>query len=318
MIDIEKLRFCAKYPFTNEAKHLLIELNINLQTVPSELIEYSINRMNQLLAADAAFFRDLLNQIRVSKEGFLRNELLSYPISKILVSLCGGRIKREYAKAEAERVYYFLQFDKTAEKIAEEIFSLKENRIPLAKFLEFSKELRLTDYEVVDGAVLADYAALSKLISQYVFKSIMETNVDKKTLPKMFLFFADELEQAKPAFKIDTGPVESRFFPPCMKKIISELQSGEKVSHIPRFVLSTFLANANMLLGEAVNIFRSQPNFNEKKTFYYLEHTYGTKSGKKYSVPACSKMETYGLCTRDSTCRWKSPITYYAKMKAKR
>jgi len=101
-----------------------------------------------------------------------------------------------------------------------------------------------------------------------------------------------------------------------MRKIYRDLQSEEKVGHIPRFVFSTFLGGIKMPLDEAVGLFKNQSNFNEKKTRYYLEHSYGLKSNKtRYSVPACSKMESYGVCYKDSTCRWKHPMSYYAKVK---
>ena len=87
------------------------------------------------------------------------------------------------------------------------------------------------------------------------------------------------------------------------------------MAHQPRFVLATFLSSINMPVDKAVDLFREQPNFNEKKTRYYLEHALGNKGGTKYSAPACSKIESYGLCYKDATCRWKHPVTYYKKKK---
>ncbi|MEM0372872.1 MAG: hypothetical protein QXO69_03500, partial [archaeon] len=159
----------------------------------------------------------------------------------------------------------------------------------------------------------------AKLVSKHVFNSIMNASVDRKKVPKKFIFFADELSKNRESFaRIDFGPLNPEFFPPCIKSIVADLRSGTKTAHQPRFVLATFFSSINMPVDSAVEYFKEQPNFNEKKTYYYLEHALGKRGGTKYSMPSCATIESYGLCKRDASCRWKHPLTYYKAMKTKR
>jgi DNA primase large subunit len=183
------------------------------------------------------------------------------------------------------------------------------------------KEYALVNLEIENGRIRLDKEKLAKLVSQYLYQSIVTAKIDKRDIKnKMFLYFVDEIKKDRRyAVPEDLGKVEFEAFPPCMRKIYHELQSEEKVSHMPRFVFSTFLASIKMPIEEAISLFKNQSNFNEKKTRYYLEHSYGLKSSKvKYSVPTCSKMDSYGVCYRDQTCKWNHPMTYYAKTKKAR
>lgn len=319
---LEQLRFCAKYPFTREAKEQA--KNINLNDISYETVEQAHDYIEGLLKADAAFFRGKLGDINNSGENYLKREMMLFPLSKIIGGLAEGSVKRDYAGAEARKTHYFLQFEEDVGKIAAEFFHLEQNKIPFYEFLKYApkgEEMKLVNSELSGGSVSVDGEALLKLIPQYVFRNIMETKIEKKSVPKIFIFFADELKRTKSKLGFDAadlkdfGKADILFFPPCVRKIVADLKSGEKVGHIPRFVLSTFFANANVPIDEAIKYFQSQPNFNEKKTRYYLEHSYGLKGGTKYSVPACVKMNSYGVCVRDSTCLWRHPLEYYSRKK---
>ena len=116
----------------------------------------------------------------------------------------------------------------------------------------------------------------------------------------------------------DFGAVEVEYFPPCIKALIADAQSGEPMAHQPRFVLASFLANVGMPVGQIAEIFSNTPNYNEKKTRYYIEYTMGKRgSGTKYSPPGCEKMVFYGLCRgKDALCsRVKHPLKYYSLKK---
>ena len=76
--------------------------------------------------------------------------------------------------------------------------------------------------------------------------------------------------------------------------------------------MAFFAANVNMPLEDAVKLFSKQSNYDEKKTRYYLNHAFGQGSSKtKYAMYSCSKMESLGICYKDETCKWKTPVLYY-------
>jgi DNA primase large subunit len=327
-MTLEDLRFCAKYPFTKEARDYLDFLKINLDNLDDAMIEYGAKRITESLGDFSKHSREKSEQIRTSKEPYLMNELISYPVSKILASLSEDRaLKKKFAKAEAQKAYYFLQLEDSDSLygIAKQFFHVQREKdvfsVPFQEYLNNmpeEKEYALVNLEIENGRIGLDKEKLAKLVSQHLHQSIVAAKIDKRDIKnKMFLYFVGEIKKDRRyAVPEDLGKVEFEAFPPCMRKIYRELQSEEKVGHMPRFVFSAFLASIKMPIEEAVSLFKNQSNFNEKKTRYYLEHSYGLKSNKtKYSVPTCSKMESYNTCYKDNTCRWSHPMTYYAKAK---
>lgn len=322
--ELDKLRFCAKYPFTEEARKYL--QNVNLNEISYDKVQYAYDYIVELTTkANDEFFKKQFTEIGRSQKEFLINEIMLYPISKIVAGIMGGSLKYKYAKTVAKKTYQFLQLEKETEstKIAKELFLFDGNKMHFTEFLKYSlndEELKLAYFELSDGFVLLDDKTIRKLISQYAFRKAME-DIDKKKIPKEIIAYVEKIKTCTPIAAFNTkeigefGAEDTQFFPPCIRKILAELKSGEKVGHIPRFVLSTFFANANMPIEEATKYFQSQPNFNEKKTRYYLEHSYGLKGGTKYSVPACAKVSSYGLCARDTTCVWRHPLEYYSRKK---
>ena len=106
-------------------------------------------------------------------------------------------------------------------------------------------------------------------------------------------------------------------FPPCMMKILSDLQMGENIPHTARFALTTFLLNIGYSIDEIINLFRNSPDFDEDKTRYQVEHIAGKRgSGKEYDTPSCSTMKTYHNCVAE--CGVKHPLEYYQKHSRKK
>jgi len=161
-----------------------------------------------------------------------------------------------------------------------------------------------------------------------LLRSKLEEDLSQKyDVPEIYETYAKELKQevnrdkAFSTDKKDFGAVELDKFPPCIKELLQQSQSGEPMAHQPRFVLATFLININMPTDQIIELFRSTPNFNEKKTRYYIEYSSGKRgSGIQYTPPACAKMVFYGLCLeKDALCqRIKHPLSYYSIKKGVR
>ncbi len=323
-----ELVFCAKYPYSLKAKELLESFDIS--KVTEEQLEEAVERINNALrGVNASDF----NKITSFSETRLKNAVVSFPLAK-LIAACSNEfiIMRKLAEAEAYKTYYFLQADfinsdstvsdeKKFMEVVNRFFKVtrKGNRFGM-RFQDFlnnkpdDKNFKLVMQEINNGVVWVDARSLAKIVSEAVKNSVLSFKKPRQ-VPEKIIKAVERIEAVKPVLEADFGSVEEQFFPPCIKSIISELLSGVKVSHYPRFVLATFFANIGMSVDKAVEYFRNQPNFSERKTKYYLEHALGKKGGTKYSVPSCSKMESYGLCKKDNTCRWKHPISYYKNMK---
>lgn len=330
--QLDDLRFFAKYPFTDEARaYLKDSLKLDFENLEDKFVAAAAEKIEKSMKTQTDVnFGERLREIENSKEPYLTTSLISYPISKIIIGINHDNyIKRRYAQAEARSVSHFLQLDdeENVFRAGKQIFDINkiENGIFSVPFNQYlnnvpeGKQNKLVNMEIDNGFIYVDKDVLARMISEYVFNNIISTkHLDKKDVPKMFIFFADELlkkYKRKEYLPSDLGPVDIDGFPPCMKKIVFDLKS-ERVGHTPRFVIATFFANINMGLDNAVEFFKEQVDFNEKKTRYYLEHAYGKLAGRKrYNAPSCTTMESYGTCYRDDTCKWKHPVAYYRNMK---
>lgn len=326
MSELEDLRFYAKYPFSKEAKQFIEVFNFTFDKVSVDFLESAVSRIKNLIKGNNPV--ENLKSINSTKMmDYLKDLLFSYPVSNVLVSLNGDFfIKKKYARAVADNVYYFLQREgkEVVERLAVDFNFKKQDGFFLIPFVNYVNNLpkgvnfKLVNMPLDNGFVRVDYNVLAKLISERVFDSILKLRVDEKIVPKVFVEYASLLNSEKSLNdNLVSGPLDVQAFPPCMRKIVNDLQVDSKVGHLPRFVLSTFFASINMPIDKAIEYFRTQDNFDEKKTRYYLEHSYGKKGGTKYSAPSCAKMVSYGLCFKDESCRWNHPVQYYKNMRGR-
>ncbi len=322
------LLFCAKYPFTKEAKELLREVKLDEAGV---LLEKAVERVNDAFTYSASRPVERLKLLSNAGDKVLFESVVSFALAKLLVGVSDNRLAvKKFAEAESSDVYYFLQTGSEEEllEVSRSLFPVEsKDGFFLVRFQDyannvpFGDEFKLVNVMLSKGFVFLDKFKLAKLVKSAFYNQLAGFSVQKSELPESIIKTAEELFK-KRASAVDLfeelGPVEATAFPPCIKRIISRLKSGEKVDHTSRFVLATFFASINMPLERAVDFFRDQPNFNEKKTRYYLEHAYGEKTGTKYRVPSCSKIQSYGLCYNDETCLWKNPLTYYKRRKSEK
>ena len=327
MTELDDLKFYAKYPFSKEAKQFIEAINFNFDKVDVEFLESAVTRIKKMIKKNNPVenFKSINSTTMMD---YLKDLLLTYPVSNVLVALNNDFfIKKKYARAVADNVYYFLQREgqEAVEKLAVDFNFEKQGNNFLINFVDYvnnipsGEEFKLVNMPLDKGLVKISQNVLAKLVAERVFQSILNMRVDEKIVPKIFLEYASQINVEK-RLQEDTvsGELDVQAFPPCMKKIVSDLMVNPKVGHLPRFVLSTFFASINMPIDKAVEYFRKQENFNEKKTRYYLEHSYGLKGGTKYSAPSCAKMMAYGLCFKDESCLWKHPLQYYKNMRGRK
>ena len=106
--------------------------------------------------------------------------------------------------------------------------------------------------------------------------------------------------------KISKGERED---PPCVKRILERAEKGINLTHPERFFLVTYLSRRGYKTRDILEVFRKQPDFDERKTLYQIRHILGYEgSHKRYSVPSCEWMKENGLCVAD--CGIKHPLDY--------
>ena len=85
----------------------------------------------------------------------------------------------------------------------------------------------------------------------------------------------------------------SKIIPPCIKRIKERADRGDNLSHEERLILLFWwMNNVTQDVDELVDLFRRVPDFDEKKTRYYVEHA--LKKG--YKPFSCDKIKALELC----------------------
>ena len=268
-------------------------------------------------------------------------ELLSYPVARMIVSaVADPAFVRRYAIAEAKKANERLRRtdDSFVIQVAEE-FGLAVGQsngglsVDFADFLRFSATMRSKDWKLVnqsisDGRVSVSKYRLVRLIEQLLTEKIsseLPLEVNDQILDAFsneILDIRKTLEERKAQYQAKgMGRLSIVRFPPCMKKLLKMIQSGENVPHSGRFALVAFLHTLGMDSEEILETFSTAPDFDASKTTYQINHITGEISGTEYTPPECSTMKSYGICfDPDDLCKrvWmKHPLSYY-RAKGKR
>ncbi|MCD6415028.1 MAG: hypothetical protein J7L23_05385 [Candidatus Diapherotrites archaeon] len=320
MATHDELVEAVKFPFTARAKEIAEEAGFSFDNPNEVVLETAKMRV---LSAVKPSVRFRLGE-SVSETGLVV-ELLSFPVAKIFVSLAHDyTLSKKFAQSESDRLRRNLQLSgdpSLYKKLAAEIgIKLVNGKVRFTDYLRALPNKKLVNTDMDGGFIPVDDALLVELIAN-TFKSRILSEHSKPTkLPKIFQIYTKEIKDEinVVSYEQDFGSLNVDAFPPCIKALIAEARSGKDMPHQNRFVLSTFLVNVGMPTEQIVKVFSATPNFNQKKTRYYVEYSAGKKgSNVKYTPPSCKKMQYYGLCrNKDSLCqRVGHPLSYYAMKK---
>ncbi len=324
----------AKYPFLKESARYLRETGVTLdQLITSMAYEQARlrgkERVIEALELGKVDDHPLTSKVDASLE------LLSYPIARMLVSAIAdpGFVKR-YAIAEAKKADERLRREDIAFVItvAEE-FGLAVTKedgsmaVDFADFLRFSSVMRSKDWKLVNqridkGRVLVSRVRLIRLIQQMLTEKI-SSELPLEVNDAILATFGSDIEEIRKVLEErreqykakGMGRLSIVRFPPCMRKLLKMIQSGENVPHSGRFALVAFLHTLGMDSDEILETFSTAPDFDPSKSKYQIDHITGEISGTEYTPPECSTMKSYGICfDPDELCRkeWlKHPLNYY-------
>jgi len=173
-----------------------------------------------------------------------------------------------------DKGYVFLNKDKVARLLQEEIRARIEKRLDIAELKNLPEDINLIANKL---NMLAE-----EIIGQ-----------ETEEMPK-------EVTQSA--------------FPACIVYLIQEASQAHHLSHIGRFTLTSFLLNIGMSAEAVNEFYRTFSDYNERLTRYQIEHIAGERgSATKYTAPQCSVLQTHGVCkNRDGLCRKiYHPLKYY-------
>jgi len=253
-------------------------------------------------------------------EGARQEELAIYAGARMIVSVTNNRyLINRYAVAEAKRASDYLSSDESRhpeylEMVSAE-FGVKFTQagkgkgflVPLPAYLSFtprSFDYKLTNRQVAAGLVSVTRHERVRILEEAVRKRIEASLPIRAEFPAEVKEGGARMLSLIPKLEIAAVKVGQENYPPCIKKLTEDLSLNINLPHSARLALAIYLVNAGAPAEKVVEYFRGAPDFSEKTTRYQV----GYIRGKKYSMPSCSTMDSYGICIAD--CRCGTPMRY--------
>ncbi|HIP62813.1 MAG TPA: hypothetical protein EYH04_01635 [Archaeoglobus profundus] len=246
--------------------------------------------------------------------------IIAYLYSKIAISKLNNSLRKKFATREARRYREMLEKeDIEFIKIVGLDFGIKfkvvdgKFRVNIVDYLRNAVKIKDDEWKLVNRKVENGFVELTKKEFVRLIEELLKTRLEEKVELNMDLRVDIEINRREYDAEIkNIGTVDVECFPPCMKKIISDLKNGLNVPHSARFAIAAFLLNIGVEIDKIVELFKTAPDFDEDKTRYQVEHIAGMRGkGVQYICPSCDTMKSYGNC--NGNCDVKHPIIFYRR-----
>ncbi|MBE3136930.1 MAG: DNA primase large subunit PriL [Thermoplasmata archaeon] len=334
---MRNLATLAIYPFLQDTKLFIKENGPSVDELLHDL-PYERARIISIERLDNAFKNRDVGDRSLANESDCIMEILSYPLAR-MVAVCIGDsyFKKRYALGEAYHVYKHLLNEPTSFlfAVAQELnvsvqHDPEKNTIKIffKDYLRNAptryKEWKMVNRGIGGGFLTISHKDLARILLESLRERINQELLTRECDKSVYDTFSSDIQRfqnmlAMQKKKIEAAPVGKvsiEKLPPCMKDILSAIQSGENVPHMGRFSLVAFLSSLKLSTNEILKLFSSAPDYQEDKTRYQVEHITGASSSTEYKCPGCEKMRTYGICPvdkMDDVCKKvRHPLSYYS------
>jgi len=330
---LKNLEFLAKYPFLDGAKKYVEEKNLTLYVITKSPVYGSAIKIVVERIKDGISGKNLNNIFDdihwLSNFGAAGYEicLISFPLIKIFLNLVdiGDELKRRYVKKEGELFEKNLKNEDriTRNEIFQEIFnqnfSLTKYKLHFVDYLSYINDIKDERFDLINrrmdnGFVEVDEDEMIVIARNIVEKRYIEPiDLRHTDMPEIIVenakLLKDEVSKIKFSQEVRVKFTKTNDMPPSIAHIIQKIENKEKISHNERFVLACYLINKGMGIEEIKKIFSHSPDYDEKKTSYYLNYI----SKRKYITPSYETMKSLGIWISEEEKKFKNPLAYKKK-----
>lgn len=318
----------SDYPFTQEAADHVRRAGYSLDSLLGKAL-FSTVRSRAAERVRGAVRGEIPDSSSLTDAEIL-SELLSYPLARVIVSCLGDDLLiRRYALAEAKLAYKRMQHEKDLKALAEDLGLHLQGSEPwkvhFAEYIGSSHRMhaprwKLVNRDLKDGFLTVTRDEAMRLMEEASRDKVMKglpLDVAEEICARLEDYIKplkSDLEALRSRQRVDLGRVEEGAFPPCIRKMLTDVAKGTNLAHSARFALVSFLLQINMTEDQVVELFNTSPDFDAERTRYQVEHIAGA-SGTRYRPPSCATMATYGNCPgEDDLCkRIRHPLGYYER-----
>lgn len=318
----------SDYPFTQEAADHVRQAGYSLDSLLGRTLFSNVRSRAAERVRGAVVGEIPDSSPRTDAE--ILSELLSYPLARVIVScLDDDLLIRRYALAEAKLAYKRMQHERELKSLAEDLgIHLQGSEPWKVHFSEYigsahrmhSPRWKLVNRDLKDGFLTVTRDEATRLMEEASRDRVMKglpLDVSDEICARLVDYIKplkSDLEALRARQRVDLGKVEEGAFPPCIRKMLTDIAKGTNLAHSARFALVSFLLQINMTPEQIIELFNTSPDFDAERTRYQVEHIAGA-SGTKYRPPSCATMATYGNCPgEDDLCkRIRHPLSYYER-----
>ncbi|HQT45238.1 MAG TPA: hypothetical protein PLO51_04615, partial [Candidatus Micrarchaeota archaeon] len=303
--------FFARYPFLPQSKEYVIARKLELTP---EFVEAGYKR------AQSAIVDGKIAMFTKGMVSAYDSEIASYSACRMMVSLLNSSyFSNRLAVAESKRASAYLEREKDPDLLMAAqsmgIDAAAANgafQVGMADYLRYTPRdvhYKLVNANLVKGKVASlTREKLIRIIEEAVKKRVIAGLGAKGEYPSLVKEYSKKLSQILPKAEQGVIQIASENYPPCIKKLLSDLAVSENLPHSARVALAIYLIKAGVEDGKIVKLFSTAPDFNEGTTKYQVEYI----RKKEYSMPSCATMDSWGICV--ATCRCFSPLRFNPKI----
>jgi DNA primase large subunit len=331
----------ARYPFLSGAREAVAALSVaptELARADAPAVERGAERVERALMTGEVDAED-------PERWRPRDELLSYPVARVLVSLLDDdAAARKYAVAEAATARARLEADaktddpdlRTVESgalslsdalhefgVADAVRERSDDRVDVDVdvYLQLSdpsagERWRLVNRALADGRVPVERNELFELLEERIRVRVAEglpIPVGGEAGETLADALASEVARlrtllADRAPRVETSRVDETAFPPCVEALLERARAGEDLPSRSRFALVAFLVDLGMDEERVTAETGLSPDAVE-----FPVGVLADGDGSQYPMPSCETMDAQGDCVnRDEICeRIAHPLAYY-------